>query len=157
MTPEQRAREIVCQWAGTDVSSQPLENLIQAVAAALAEAGQFGLLQGREKCVEIVKENAALREQLDAETKACGHWFKEANQEYNDNERLRRRVAELEADRDVYKDPGWIEQIASRARIEGLRIARKIAFQADCDSADPKWVVDMIDDKIGALERGKGK
>jgi hypothetical protein len=29
------AREIVCKWAGTDSSDQPLENLILAIAAAL--------------------------------------------------------------------------------------------------------------------------
>ena len=64
---------------------------------------------------------------------------------------LRRRVAELEADRDVYKDPGWIEQIASRARVEGLRIA-----QAMWD-ADGMIFTYRINKRIAALERGKEK
>ena len=34
------ALEIVCKWAGTDSSDQPLENLILAVAAVLREAAE---------------------------------------------------------------------------------------------------------------------
>ena len=100
----------------------------------------------------LVHELAELLEERDAalerETKACSHWFKEANQEHNDNERLKSRIAELEADRDVYKDPGFIEGIAKAARVEGLRRAMQLA-QGEQYAFE---VVTKIDAEIAALE-----
>jgi head-tail adaptor len=38
---------------------------------------------------DVHKENAALRAKVEKESKAAGHWMEEANNEHNDNIRLR--------------------------------------------------------------------
>ena len=94
MTPEQRAREIICKWAGTDISSQPMENLIQAVAAALSE--QIGRLR---------VERKQMKQTYDAAL-----------------ERANRRVTELEAI--LGKANLAVSQAIEAARVEGLREAQ---------------------------------
>ena len=67
MTPQERAKEIICQWAGTDISSQPMENLIQAVAAALAEliTERDSMADGAAtRIYDLEIEADALREQI---------------------------------------------------------------------------------------------
>ena len=155
---EERAKEIICQWAGTDISSQPMENLIQAVAAALAENWIEGCQAGTDaRYPRLEAEAAALRQQigrLQVEREEMKQTYESLLSDFErdyfvvrDNLlKSERRVAELEAT----QHSGLSTQDLNTARIEGLRMAAKICLN-NVWASQAKFDIDA---EIAALERG---